>query len=281
MANNFYNDKVGRYEISTVKIEDVDQAVFDYFDKRLSPSVDREDGKPAKVNIIYAAGERWKLIRKNNFRDDNGTLLLPIITIRRSAIDRSRELGGWPQEQKQVVVTKNIHSKTSNLRNLLKARRTINFVEPKQPAVQEYLTIPNPDFLTVFYQVEIWAQYQTQMNEILEKIFHKYSHLDSFIIPMNYEGKEPKGNSYYFVGFREGDLLKLSNEDDFTDSERLIRYQYTIKTPAYLILDPKDDVLSYGKDDEGKNIVYKDQNFVDVKLEENIITLEEFEKLFG
>ena len=34
MANNFYTDKVGRYEITPTSIETVDQAVVDYFSKK-------------------------------------------------------------------------------------------------------------------------------------------------------------------------------------------------------------------------------------------------------
>ena len=40
MSNNRYKDKSGRYEVKTVTLETVDQAVNDYFEKRLAAKVD-------------------------------------------------------------------------------------------------------------------------------------------------------------------------------------------------------------------------------------------------
>jgi len=283
--NNRYNDKKGRYEIKPVTIETVDQAVFDYFDKVLDLRVDVQRGRE-KVAIMYATGERWALIRKNKFRDKNGTLILPIVSIKRSDIDREPGFGGLAQEVPSIVVTKTIHPKTSNIQNMTNARRVKGFPSTKKEPVVEYLTIPYPDFATIYYEISIWAQYQTQMNEILEKIVYKYDHRDSFVMPVDYNGKLPKGDGYYFVGFRDGNITPQGNEEDITDQERILKYTYGIKSPVYLILDPKDEPLSYGKDrgeegSTGKNIVLKSQNSIDVSLSENVVSLEDFTKIFG
>lgn len=281
MANNRYNDKKGRYEIKTTTLETVDQAVYDYFDKKLAVKVETEDGRK-KVPIIYATGERWKLIRKNNFRDENGTLILPLISIKRVNIDRTPGFGGMAQEVPEITISKVIHSKTSNLQNLLESRRNKGFFPEvrKDKVIREYLTLPFPDFSTVYYDISIWTQYHTQMNEILERIFYAFDHMDSFVMPVEYDGVEPKGNSYYFVGFREGNLNPQENTDDFTDQERIIKYTYAIKTPAYLMMDPKDESLAYGQKD-GVKVAYKYQNSLNIETKESVITLEEFEKLFG
>ena len=52
------------------------------------------------------------------------------------------------------------------------------------------------------------------------------------------------------------------------------------------MLDPDDEALAYGKDREtttstGKKVVFKEQSSNKIKLEEKIISLEDFEKLFG
>lgn len=280
MANNAYNDKAGRYSVKTVTIETVDGSLYDYFDKKIALQADSERGR-VKVPIIFASGERWKIIRDNKgLRDDNGTLILPLVTIRRVNIDRTPGFGGMAQEVPEVTVSKIIHPKTGNIQNLVKARNAINFVEPKRDPVIETLTIPYPDFCNIFYEITIWTQFQAQMNEILEKIFYSYNIRDSFVIPVDYDGKEPKGDGYYFVGFREGDLPSQSNVEEFTDQERIIKYTYNVKIPAYLILDPKDEALSYGRED-GKKVVYKQQNTIDVKLKETILSVEDFLKLYG
>src|SRR3990167_11363912 len=98
MVENAYNDKQGQYSVGTVRIETVDTAVFDYFDKFLNVTVDSSDSDRRKVLTLYASGERWKLIRKNNFRDEHGSLILPLISINRVTIDRTPGFGGLGQQ---------------------------------------------------------------------------------------------------------------------------------------------------------------------------------------
>ena len=282
--NNKYGDKKGRYEIKPVTIETVDGAVVDYFDKTLAPKVDTERGRE-KVLVLWALGERWKLIRKDKFRDANGTLILPIISIKRIEIDRTPGFGGLAQEAPYITITKNIHPKTPGFENLINQRKIKGFPEPKQEPVMGILTIPYPDFATISYEISVWAQFESQMNEIMEKIFYRYDHRDSFVMPVEYDGVLPKGNSYYFVGFRDS-VSPQSNTEDITDQERIIKYTYVIKTPVYLILDPKDEALSYGKDRDkenstGKKVIYEEQTQNKISMKEEIITLEDFKKLIG
>jgi hypothetical protein len=287
MSNNAYNDAKGSYSIKPVTLEVVDQAIVDYFDKRLSTTVDTERGR-VKVPVIFASGERWKLIRDNKgLRDENGTLILPLISVRRTNIDRTPGQHALAQETSHIVVRKEIHAKTANMQTLVKARQTAGFPESKREPVYEYLTIPFPDFATVYYEIIIWTQYQTQMNEVLEKIFYNYDHMDSFVMPVEYDGHKRKGNSYYFVGFRDGSVVPQSNVEEFTNQERIIKYSYSIRVPAYFMLDPKDESLAYGRNksespsDDGSKVTIKHQNATDVKLKESVLSLEEFEKLFG
>jgi len=280
MANNRYDDKKGRLEIKLTSIETVDQAVFDYFNKKLAITVNDNGGRK-KVPVIYATGERWKLVRDNKeIRDENGTLILPLIAIIRTDIDRepAERLGG--QEVKQITISSNVHVKNSNLQQRVFQRKKNGFPEPKRPPTREYLTIPFPDFANLHYQVKIWTQYTGEMNEVLERIFYAYDHMDSFVMPVEYENKKPKGKSHYFVGYREGNVTPESNSEDFTDQERIIRYTYSIKVPAYFVLDPKDEPLSYGKDDDGKHIYIKKQSANDISLKEQVLSHEEYEEMF-
>lgn len=286
--NNSYNDKSGRYSIKPVTIKTVDQSCIDYFDKRLNIHVDSGTDKRSKVPVIFATGERWALIRDNKgIRDDNGTLILPLISVRRTLIDRTPGEHALGQETPSITIRKQIHSKTANIQNALYARAVRGFPQPKREPVYEYLTIPFPDFANVYYEIVIWAQYQNQMNEILEKIFYNYDHGDSFVMPVEYDGHKRKGNSYYFVGFRDGNVAPQSNVEEFSDQERIIKYLYTIKVPAYFMFDPKDETLAYGrkkstsKDDDGSKVVYKLQSTNELKVKETILSVEDFEKLFS
>jgi hypothetical protein len=281
--NNNYPKKVGRYEVKPVTIETVDQAVYDYFDKKLNVQVDSADGRK-KVPVMFATGERWKLMReKKGVRDDNGSLILPLISIQRMDIDRTPGFGGMAQEVPHITVLKRVHGKSNLWQNLLRTRSQNGFPQiRKDKVVYEYLTLPFPDFATVYYQIVIWAQFTEQMNEILEKIFYKYDYMDSFVMPVEYDGTHPKGNGYYFVGFRDGNVSSQSNFEEFTDQERIIRHVYTIKTPAYFIMAPKDEPLTYENDrDKGKPVVHKIQSTIDIKTSESVVDLKDFEDESG
>ncbi len=290
MVNNLYNDKKGRTEFKPVTIETVDGAVFDYFDIKSKITVKKENAEgdlySSKVPVEFAAGERWAKLRKSKFRDKHGTLILPIISVRRTDISRNTDLGGHTSVQPTITISQQIHKKTSNIQNQVEIRRNRGLVYQRpKPPVFEVLTMPAPDFCTITYEITIWADYDLHMNEILEKQFFKYENvggrIDSIVMPVEYDGKEPKGDSYYFVGFPQDSMTKQSNDDDFTDQERTIKYMYMIDVPAYLLLDPDDEALSYGKDGEGKKIVFKRQSANQLKLKEQVGTLEDFEKMFG
>lgn len=282
MANNKYNDKVSKYEIRNVDLKTVDKACFDYFDKKLGTHVDF-DGKKSKVPVLFATGERWKIIRDNNFRDENGTLKLPLISIKRMDIDRTPGEKGFPQEVPYITVSSKIHSKQpSKIQNLVNKRKKAFPVAKKNKVVQEYFTIPFPDFLTIYYEINIWCQFRQHLNVVLEKIFDAYENKDSFVMPVDYEGVQPIGNGYYFVGYREGTIVSDENIENFSQEERIIKASYNFKVPAYLILDPKDRPLSYGrnfgnKESDGKHYVYKFQNAVDFQTKENVLVADDDE----
>lgn len=285
MANNNFKDKKGIYEIKPVTLETVDKAVYDFFDKRLALSVDDGKGRK-KASVILASGERWKLSRDNkDLRDANGTLILPLVSIKRINIDRTPGSSALAQEVPYIQVKSNRHAKTSNMQNLVEQRRTNGFPQPKRAPVDEFLTIPFPDLCTIFYEIVIWTQFQTHMNEMLEKIFYNYDYADSFVLPVEYNGVKRKGNSYYFVGYRDGSVTPQSNVEEFSSDERIIRYAYNIKVPAYLMLDPKDETLAYGrnrnssKNDDNSKIVVKSQSAVDFELKESFVTAEQMAML--
>lgn len=189
------------------------------------------------------------------------------------------------QEVPYITVKTKTHPKQPNIQNLTTSQRKLGFPVLKKPPVEEYLTIPFPDFSTLFYEITIWAQYQTQMNAILEKIFYNYDYHDSFVMWSEWDEKTRKGDGYRFVGFRDGNVTPQSNIEEFSESERVIKYVYTIKVPAYLILDPKDEAIAYGrnkstsKDDDNSKVVYKSQNAVELKLKETIVSAKTFDAI--
>ena len=83
------NNSPEDFTIPSIGIEDIDRAIFELFDKKLSFEV-KSQGKLQKVPVIFAAGERFALTRrKNPLRDKDNALILPIISIARNDIDFS------------------------------------------------------------------------------------------------------------------------------------------------------------------------------------------------
>ena len=293
MVNNTYDDKSGVYPFPTIGIRDVDQSILSYFKDRLALSVEVADNQRKIVPVIFASGERWAMIRdRRGVRDENKTLILPLITIQRLDIDRVLGFSGLGTEVDSITVSKRIHPETNIKQNLYAQRNKLWPTAKKNKAIYEILSVPFPDFCNVFYQVMIWSQQQSQMNEMLEKIFYSYDAADSFVMPisLNKNDSSVKGNKGFFVGFRETtSIASQNNFEEFTDDERIIRYQYNIKVPAYFVLDPKDKPLSYGKErggsknDSGQHIVFKQQTADELVIEsrnEKELSKEEVAKLF-
>jgi len=88
------NNSPDDFTIPSVGIEDIDRAIFELFDKKISFEVS-DQGKLQKVPVIFAAGERFALTRrKNPIRDRGNALILPIISIMRNDIDFSPAQSG-------------------------------------------------------------------------------------------------------------------------------------------------------------------------------------------
>ena len=83
------------YSIPSFGIEDMDRAVFQLFDKTLSFEVS-VNNVTSHVPVVFSTGERFALTRrKQPIRDKNNALILPIISIKRGAIDYSPGQNGY------------------------------------------------------------------------------------------------------------------------------------------------------------------------------------------
>jgi len=93
----------------------------------------------------------------------------------------------------------------------------------------EVITMAPPKYYTASYEITFWTQYTTQMNDMIMSmmtLYQSFSH-------RTFRLETPKG--YWFVAYVDEDLNPGNNFDDFTDNERLIRYSFTLKIPAYII----------------------------------------------
>ena len=111
--------------IPSCSIEDVDVAIFNLFDKEIVTQCGGIDGaEMKKVPVIFAAGEKWALLKKGRLlRDRNNTLLLPLITIMRTEINQnvSEDVAGRGinQQSGEIVVKRRLDKTDRDYQGLI------------------------------------------------------------------------------------------------------------------------------------------------------------------
>jgi len=232
----------------TVTLRDVDAAVRDWFDLTLDMHVLDPKGDARKVVVRAAAGERWVTSRqRQGFRDAKGVLILPILAIRRTSVDTDVTQSALGVETPNVVVARQVHPKTNMLRNLTKVR-VPGYRRPAQPVVHEVTTIPFPDRVVVNYELQFQGQYIAQVNAFLERLMARFDIGRTFVAPFNNDRRvTPRGVPFedrklltgdFVVGFFDGAIDDAGNFDEFTDTERIVRFTTQFRVPAALQLDP-------------------------------------------
>lgn len=252
-------------------IEDVDFGVFKLFEKEIGFQVTSTKGDVKTVipvPVRMGVGEKWAANKKNRpSRDKQGTLILPLISIRQTGIEQSVENDqkgrGVNQATGEVTFRRRLSPEDRDFQNLVNklgitnqrnlpysssqanqvgSRRQVGRAKWNAPAragawlspelnsqnVWEFIVIPSPQFYTVNYEVTFWTQYRTQMNQMIQRLMAaKLPQLPAFKV------KTQPG--YWFVAYTNDDYKSEDNFDDIVDNERIIKYTFTIKVPAYTV----------------------------------------------
>lgn len=252
------------FTIPPCGLEDVDVALFELFDKEISPMCGGVDGKPiTKVPIIFAAGEKWAMLKRGRpLRDRNNSLVIPLITIMRTEVaqDTSDVVGrGISQQTGEIIIRRRLDKSDRDYQALINKfflRGQANLAVPRgnvrsgeslatagkigtgsgrqdllspdlRNNVWETIVVPSPQFYTVKYQVSVWTQYMQHSNQILEKIFASY-------LPQAQSWRLDTPKGYWFVATTEGgNYAGETNFEDMGTNERFIKHNFTVSVPAY------------------------------------------------
>jgi len=93
--------------------------------------------------------------------------------------------------------------------------------------IYEVIEMPAPALIEATYEIAVWAQYVTQMNDIIMAI------MTNSYLQRTYRLESAKG--YTFVAYLETGFDPNNNFEDFSDDERIIKTSFTIKVPGYLL----------------------------------------------
>jgi hypothetical protein len=145
-----------------IGIQDLDEAVFYYFQNVIKPFV-YQNGQRREVPVIYGAPERWKSFQKDGYyRDKGGAVMLPIIVIKRDTISKDRSVAN-----KLDANMPNLYGtfqKTFNLKNSYSNFAVLNNRIP----TKQFYAVAIPDYVTLEYSVIIQTYYMEQLNKIIE-----------------------------------------------------------------------------------------------------------------
>lgn len=252
--------------IPSCGVEDVDVALFNLFDKEIVAHHSGTDSAELKkVPVIFAAGEKWALLKNGRMiRDKSNTLILPLITIMRTEINQNAGedvVGrGINQQLGEIVVKRRIDSsdrdyqslinrllipnqdnlskptpgeaistdrKVGELSNTRLARDGAYLSQNRTNNIYETIVVPTPQFYTLKYQVTIWTQYMQHANQILEKVFSSF-------LPQGQSWRLDTNKGYWFIArVEQGSFSTETNFEDMSQQERYIKHTFSVDVPAY------------------------------------------------
>lgn len=230
------------YVIPSCGVEDLDFAIFNLFDKQIPLYYDLH-GEVKKVPVIFATGERFALLRrKKPIVDRNGALILPLISVTRSALESIPSKGIANNQMFPHVITKRIshkdlsHRQRKNYESLKNIEGENLNLEPDlslKPRLDrnivETIEMPPIKYFGAVYEISIWSSFTQQMNKLLETIINAYT-----LNPgQQFQLESDKG--YTFSAFVDSSISQDTNYSDFTDAERFIKYNMSINATGYII----------------------------------------------
>ena len=148
----------------SVGLEDIDSAIFYYFNEVIKPHV-IQNGEKISVPIIYSSPERWKSFQKDGYyRDKNGGIMLPIIAIYKNLITKDRTVAN-----KLDANSPNLYHSVQSSYNARNSYSNFNILNNRIP-VKQYNLTAMPSYLTIEYNCIIQTYYVDQMNKLIEAI---------------------------------------------------------------------------------------------------------------
>ena len=146
----------------SIGIQDLDEAVFYYFQNVIKPFV-YQNGERREVPVIYGDPERWKSFQRDGYyRDKKGSIMLPIIVIKRNTITKDRTV-----YNKLDANSPNLYGTFQRAYNPKNLYNNWSAINNKIPTKQFY-AVAVPDFVNLEYSVIVQTYYMEQLNKIIE-----------------------------------------------------------------------------------------------------------------
>lgn len=241
-------------------IENIDLAIYKWLDEELNLFTETNNGWK-KVPVIWIIGERAHQVKNDfNLRDSQGTFILPVITLERTAMNKDLNKKGtiWSAISEigderggsLLIGTRIVQDKSTNFARSTNKRKfnQLNYPNKNNKIVYESLSIPLPVYVSITYTIEIKTQYQQQMNELTTPFVTFPGGINRFVT--NYNGHK-------YENFIKGEISYDNNASKLEENERIFSSKITVETLGYLI--------GLDKNQNKPKIAIR-QNIVDVKI---------------
>ena len=198
----------------SVGIQDIDEAIYYYFQNIVQPSV-TQNGARLNVPIIYGSPEKWKSFQKDGFyRDQKGKIMAPLIMFKKTDISKNRQIAN--KLDANYPNNFGVFTKEYTQRNAYDNFKVLSNRKPQK----QYYAVVMPDYLTVTYECVVFTYYVEQLNKIVESM--EYASDSYWGDPQRYQFKA----SIDSFGFQ----TELAQDD-----ERIVKSTFTLKINGYII----------------------------------------------
>ena len=233
LNTSFEGDTVKPFSVG---IQDIDEAVFYYFQNVIQPSV-IQNGQRTSVPIIYGSPEKWKSFQKDGYyRDQKSKIMAPLIMFKRESLEKVRSVGN-------KLDANNPHNYSVSTKKYDARNSYDNFkvLTNRIPEKQYYATVI-PDYITISYTCAVFTYYVEQLNKIVEAI--EYASDAYWGDPQRYKFRAMIDS----FGFQ----TELSQDD-----ERIVRSTFNIKLNGYIVPEIlQKDINSIKKYTETTKIIF-------------------------
>lgn len=245
-ATSEYPQKMKQISFLPSTLETIDYSIYDYMNESFNFHVTTNKGFE-KVPITWVASERsYQIKNKKELRDDEGTIILPMITIERSSVVKDLTTRGAyygdqfitnDEKGGGLIIGRRIQQKkTSEFNNADQARKyptSDPATGPKfirrsdnRKVVYETISIPPIVYVDVTYKVILRTEYQQQMNELMQVFATRPGTINSLLF---------KRDNHRYEAFVQGDFSQNNNIASMDDEERRFETSIDIKVLGYLI----------------------------------------------
>ncbi|MHA1904665.1 MAG: hypothetical protein ACW977_11930 [Candidatus Thorarchaeota archaeon] len=259
------NLKLSEIGMLASSIEDIDASVLDWLKEDLELSATTNEGWKS-VPIFWQTPERAFQVKNNkDLRDDNGSIILPVISVERTGITKDPTRKGGFQAHlysedkngrtgRMILAKQIVQDKTRNFavaNNIRSNNYTSGDNQQYYPRVNKKivvktLSIPIPVYINVDYKITLKTEYQQQMNELLTPFMTRTGQINSFVL---------RRNGHLYEVFIEQGFTHNNNVATLGEDLRMFTSEITFKVLGYLIGEGEND---------DRPIVRIDENIVEI-----------------